>query len=100
MYSLAKATALWATRIPLPPPPATALIMTGKPIFLATLRAFSSLSTTPSLPGMTGTLALVAISLALALSPKLTMASAEGPINLILQSEHCSAKSAFSAKNP
>ena len=33
---MAKDTALCAIRIPLPPPPETALIMTGKPIFWAT----------------------------------------------------------------
>ena len=47
-----------ATRIPRPPPPATALISTGKPTSWARRSASSSLSTTPSLPGTTGTPAL------------------------------------------
>ena len=41
--------------MPRPPPPATALMMTGKPEIRATFRAFSSLSTGPSLPGRIGT---------------------------------------------
>ncbi len=42
------------TRMPRPPPPATALMITGKPRSLATLSAFSSPSTGPSLPGRIG----------------------------------------------
>ena len=83
LYSFLKVTELCAVRMPLPPPPATALIMTGKPIFSATFRAVISSSTVPSLPGITGTFALTAISRALALSPKLMMALELGPTNFI-----------------
>ena len=41
-------------RIPRPPPPSTALIITGSPISAATRLAASSSGTAPSLPGMIG----------------------------------------------
>ena len=44
-----------ATRIPLPPPPAAALMITGKPICLANASASSTSSTGPGVPGMIGT---------------------------------------------
>ena len=49
-----------AIRIPLPPPPADALIMTGYLISLAILRIYSSVSTVPKNPGTVFTLAYLA----------------------------------------
>ena len=69
------ARSLPATRMPLPPPPAVALISTGKPISCATRTASASSSIRPSLPGTTGTLALRAILRAAFLSPSGSMAS-------------------------
>ena len=49
---------------------------------------------------MIGTLAFSIVSLALALSPIFLIVSDFGPMNVMLQDSHCSAKSAFSDKNP
>ena len=46
-------SSLNATRIPLPPPPADALIMTGYPTSFANTAAWSSSRTSPSKPGIT-----------------------------------------------
>ena len=89
-----------AIRIPLPPPPATALISTGYPSRFATASASSGVFTTPSLPGVTGTPARFMISRARDLSPMSRMFSGDGPMNVIPQSSQISAKCAFSDKNP
>jgi hypothetical protein len=54
----------------------------------------------PLLPGVTGTPALRAVSRATALSPMARIEAGFGPMNLILQLSHTSAKWAFSARNP
>ena len=71
------------TRIPFPPPPAVALMMTGYTISLANFFAASTLSNKPSPPGTTGTPALIIVSFAVILSPILLIMSGVGPINLI-----------------
>ena len=71
--------------MPRPPPPDVALIITGKPIRLATFNPSSRFSTMPSEPSMVGTPAFLAITFADALSPIWRMACAEGPTNLIPQ---------------
>src|SRR5665213_3099857 len=58
-----------AIRMPLPPPPAEALIMTGYPICSAILTACLSSSMTPRCPGTVETLALAAAFLDSILSP-------------------------------
>ena len=50
-----KARSFTATRIPRPPPPADALISTGKPNSWASETAWASFSISPSLPGTVGT---------------------------------------------
>ena len=67
--------------MPRPPPPATALMMTGYPMSLATLSACSSPVTGPSLPGSIGTPAFFIAFLARALSPSSLMTLGSGPMN-------------------
>ena len=65
-------------RIPRPPPPAEAFRITGKPMSRAARIAFSSSSTTPGDPGITGTPALIMAFLARLLSPIMRMAWGPG----------------------
>ena len=55
--------------MPRPPPPAEALISTGKPNWWASDTAWASLSINPSLPGTVGTLTCLASFRAAFLSP-------------------------------
>ncbi len=75
-------------------------MMTGNPISSQTFLASSKLSTTPSLPGTTGTLFLIMVSLATALSPMELIDSGDGPMNLISCSRQILENSAFSERNP
>jgi hypothetical protein len=59
---------------------------------LATLRAFSSSSTTPGDPGTTGTPALIIAFLAWLLSPINRIACGPGPMNLMWHCSQISAK--------
>ena len=68
-----------AMRMPFPPPPAVALMMTGKPIPSATCSASSGSSMVPSEPGTVGTPASFASRRAVALSPICRIWSARGP---------------------
>ena len=86
--------------MPLPPPPAEALINTGKPIFLAICFASSTELTSPSEPGTTGTPFFFIRLLAADFSPIFFIISLLGPINLIPASSHFFANSAFSDKKP
>ena len=70
-------------RIPLPPPPAVALIITGYPIFSATFLASFRSFRIPSDPGMVGPPAFLMVALAEALSPILSIWSPVAPMNLI-----------------
>ena len=78
--------------MPRPPPPADALRITGKPTSRAARTAFSSSSTTPGEPGITGTPALIMAFLARLLSPMSRMAWGPGPMNLMLQASQISAR--------
>ena len=89
-----------ATFMPRPPPPAAALISTGKPISLAIFIASVSLVTAPSEPGTTGMPRRFAVSLASILSPMMRMCSGVGPMKVILCSSRISAKRAFSDRKP
>ena len=60
--------------MPRPPPPAAALMSTGKPISWAIRRATFSSSTAPSLPGTTGTFAFLASFVRATLSPTAAIA--------------------------
>ena len=99
-YAFSISPSFHTTRIPLPPPPAVALIITGYPISLANFLAAVTSSNKPSPPGTTGTPALIMVSLAVILSPMLLIISGVGPINLIPWSAHICANFAFSAKKP
>ena len=95
-----RSAALVATFMPRPPPPAVALIRTGKPMSLATFIASVSLVIAPSEPGTTGMPRLLAVSLASILSPMMRMCSDVGPMKVILCSSRISAKRAFSDRKP
>jgi hypothetical protein len=75
-------------------------MITGKPISRAKLRASSTSSTGPGVPGMIGTPTAVIAFLAAALSPMTRIWSAVGPMNVMLDASQVSANSAFSARNP
>ena len=78
--------------MPRPPPPATALMMTGIAEFLGDLDACSSPCTGPSLPGSTGTPAFFIARRARALSPISRMTFGYGPMNLMWQASQTSAR--------
>jgi hypothetical protein len=80
------------TRIPRPPPPLVAFTITGNPISLETFRAFSSVSTGPSLPGRIGTPALRITRRARALSPIRRITCGSGPMNLMWHASQTSAR--------
>ena len=87
-------------RIPRPPPPAVALMITGYLIVLANSIASSTVSKSPSEPGITGTPAFFMVSFAVALSPIELIISAEAPMNLMPCSEQIRENSAFSERKP
>ena len=89
------------SRMPLPPPPAVALSITGYPTtsdanFLHSLKSIIN----PSEPGIVGTPAYFIVSFAAALSPMPSIISGDAPINFILFSVHILEKFEFSAKKP
>ena len=86
--------------MPLPPPPAAALSMMGKPISSAVRTASSTVFTGPGLPGITGTPAFLAAALASSLFPMRAMVSAEGPMNTSPAFSQARAKEAFSERKP
>ena len=96
----ANCSASGATRIPLPPPPAAALMITGNPSFWATLTPSSIDSTGPGEPGTVGTLSFCASLRAAALSPIWPICSAVGPMKVMFDARTVFANSAFSARNP
>ena len=57
-------------------------------------------STKPIEPGVTGTPAVLAVSLAVALSPICLIVSGAGPMNVMCIFSHIVAKVGFSDKNP
>ena len=85
--------------MPLPPPPAAALTISGKPICLATT-ASSSSRRPRSLPGTKGTPRFFTVSRAVILSPIASMASGEGPMKVIPASAQAAANSARSERKP
>ena len=73
----------------------------GSPISFASLiLLFSFSSSAPSEPGTQGTPELFIASMAATLSPMTLIFSAFGPIKIKPLCSTCSAKSAFSDKNP
>ena len=96
----ANSSASLATRIPLPPPPAAALMITGKPICSAKTCASSESSTGPGDPGTIGTLQACIVLRAAALSPMVRICSGVGPMKVMFDAAQVSANSAFSARKP
>ena len=90
----------FALRMPLPPPPAEALIKIGNPIFSAMLFAVSISVTAPSEPGTVGTLAFIISSRAADLFPICSMTLDDGPMNLIPFSSQSAANAGFSDRKP
>ena len=100
LKSLWKSSGLYATRIPFPPPPKAAFIITGYPILSAIIFPVLESYTSSFVPGITGTFACTIVFLAMDLLPMFRIISEEGPINLILHCSHSSANFAFSERNP
>ena len=86
--------------MPFPPPPAVAFNMTGYPKDLANLLPSFIDSTKPSEPGTVGIPAFFIVSLAVILSPILSIISQFGPINFIPLSLQIFENSEFSDKKP
>ena len=86
--------------MPRPPPPAEALSSTGYPTRSAAARASSTVATTPSEPGVTGTPALRISARAADFAPALRMVSPRGPMNTSPSRAQASAKPAFSDRKP
>ena len=85
--------------MPLPPPPALALIRRGKPISSARAAKVSGSSSSLA-EGVSGTPASATKRRDSILSPISRIASGVGPIHLIPAASTASAKGAFSARNP
>ena len=88
------------TLIPRPPPPAAAFTITGNPIFLASERAISAFISSAFESSIMGTLAFRATTFAATLSPKASIDSGEGPINLMPSSRQRRANVTFSERKP
>eukprot|EP00038_Savillea_parva_P008647 m.178296 g.178296 ORF g.178296 m.178296 type:complete len:304 (-) comp14517_c0_seq1:1-912(-) len=99
-YASLSSASLYAARIPLPPPPCTALIITGYPNLCAISTACSGLCTIVLSPGIWFTPASSATIREFFLSPMTVMACFFGPRNLIPLASSASEKSAFSDRNP
>ena len=87
------------SRMPRPPPPAVALMSSGKPIWSASAIASSPSCTGPP-HGTTGIPAASASALASIFEPSRRIVSAEGPMNRIELSSQSCANSSLSETNP
>ena len=86
--------------MPLPPPPAEALIITGKPISRAMRRAAAGSAIASSEPGTVLTPAFRASRLLSILSPMASIAGTGGPMKTMPASSSARAKPARSERNP
>ena len=86
------------TRIPLPPPPAEALTSTGNPSDMAALP--TAVRPASSTEGSVGTPAASMRRFDSSLEPIVSIASGEGPTQVIPEAITARAKLAFSARNP
>ena len=86
--------------MPLPPPPAEALIITGKPTASAAATASASVTTASGWPGMVETRASAASFFEAILSPIAAMARGFGPMKAMPAAASASAKSARSERKP
>ena len=85
--------------MPLPPPPALALIMTGGPVSRIQ-RAISSSLSRSVVPGTIGTPAFCIVWRAVTLSPIARITSPDGPMKTMPSSRQRSEKAPFSARKP
>ena len=85
---------------PMPPPPAVAFSITGKPSLSLSFTASCSFLIKPWEPGTTGTSALTERSLAVCFKPNDSMLSGLGPTHTLPAAATARAKSAFSDRNP
>ena len=98
--SCARPSRVSMPRMPLPPPPAAAFSITGRPT-RRTVAAISSGSVLGDwLPGTMGTPAASASRLAAALSPRRSMTSGVGPMKTSPAASTARANAAFSARKP
>ncbi len=86
--------------MPLPPPPAAALIATGYPISAAIRAASSALSTGSVTPGTIGTPAAAITCRALVFDAMASIASGGGPMKVTPAAAQARANPEFSARNP
>ena len=100
LNSFSKSFSSYTARMPLPPPPRAAFIITGYPIEAAISFPLAASITGSLVPGMTGTPAASIVFLASCLLPVFSITSADGPINVILHLSQSSANLLFSDKNP
>ncbi len=89
-----------ATFSPRPPPPNAALMATGRPTLSTNFRISLASLTGLSVPGASGAPTFSATWRALTLSPSRSIASGDGPIQIMPASITARAKSAFSARKP
>jgi hypothetical protein len=87
-------------RMPLPPPPADALTITGMPISRATAIASAASSMTPRWPGTVETPASAASFFDSILSPSTDMAPTFGPMKAMPAASSARAKAPRSDRKP
>jgi hypothetical protein len=87
-------------RMPRPPPPKAALMISGKPIFFAAAMATLRSLTGSSVPSRIGTLIRRATSRAAVLSPIMSRILASGPMKMMPASAQACAKAGFSLRKP
>ena len=92
--------AAWTSRMPRPPPPATALTSSGQPSAWASRASAASPWSSPRYPGTQGTPTASMRRFAPALSPIAVMAAAGGPMNTRPALAQACAKSARSDRKP
>ena len=95
-----KSSAFSTIRIPLPPPPAAALIKIGKPTSMALFFASLTSEIASSVPGTIGIWYFKAAAFADNLLPIISIASGDGPIKIKPAALTLLANSAFSDKKP
>jgi hypothetical protein len=90
----------FTTRMPRPPPPKAALMMSGKPMDFAALSAASRSAMASSVPGSVGTPMRWATARAAVLSPIMSRISGRGPTKVMPARAHARANSGFSLRKP
>ena len=84
----------------MPPPPAAAFSMTGKPMRSASRASAASSASGSSVPGTTGTPAATASRRAAVFSPISSIVCERGPMKTTPACSQARAKAAFSARKP